>query len=64
MPNLEPLLVSVIQAARLMSVGRDHVYRLIASGELPSFELGIGRPLTRIRVTDLHALIEGRASVK
>ena len=41
MPNdLEPILYDVAQTAKVLGVGRDCVYELVASGELPSVRLG------------------------
>lgn len=35
-----PLLISVPEAARLLSIGRNTAYDLIAAGTLPSIKLG------------------------
>ena len=35
-----PLLISVLEAARLLSIGRNTAYDLIAAGTLPSIKLG------------------------
>jgi excisionase family DNA binding protein len=51
-------LYSVIQAADLLSCSKPHVYRLIATGELPAIDIatpGAGMSKTRIRESDLHA---------
>lgn len=57
---LDTRAVSVAKAAEHLDVSRGHVYGLIASGELPSFDLGHGRAKTRIRVADLDAFVLGR----
>jgi excisionase family DNA binding protein len=53
--TLEPIAVSVPEAGRLLGVSRPTVWRLVMSGELPSFWIGEGRRL--VRVCDLHAWI-------
>ncbi len=36
----EPILYDVATAAKVLSLGKDAVYELVASGELPSIRLG------------------------
>lgn len=53
--NLEPkVLVSVDEAAALLSLGRTMVYTLVMSGDLPSIKVGRMR---RIPVAALHAYV-------
>lgn len=53
--HLEPkVLVSVDEAADLLSLGRTMVYMLVMRGEIPSLKLGRMR---RIPVTALHAYV-------
>ncbi len=53
----EPLLLRVDEAAKLLQVGRNKVYELVASGELPSVR--IGRQL-RIPAEALRAWIRSQ----
>jgi excisionase family DNA binding protein len=50
-PPLEPLLVRVEEAARLLSLSRSAVYELLDRGELPSVRYGAARriPLAGLR---------------
>jgi excisionase family DNA binding protein len=53
--NLESkVLVSVDEAAALLSLGRTMVYTLVMSGDLPSIKIGRMR---RIPVAALHAYV-------
>lgn len=52
--RMEPLAVSVITAAEMLSCGRDTVYALVNSGQLASFKVG-GRRL--IAVSALQAFV-------
>jgi excisionase family DNA binding protein len=49
------LLVSVVDAARILSLSRSTVYELMYSGKLPSVKIGGSR---RIRVMDLEAFVD------
>lgn len=51
---IEPLLVRVEEAARILSLSRSTIYEMLDSGELPSVRRGVAR---RIPVTALHAWI-------
>lgn len=53
--TLEPLLVRVEEAARLLSLGRSTIYELMDSGELPSVRCGTAR---RIPVAALRKWVE------
>lgn len=53
-------LLKVTEAARLLSVGRDWVYRRIEAGEIPVVELGDTRKNQRIRESDLEAFVADR----
>lgn len=48
----EKIFVTIQEAAALMSISDDTVYRLIRRGELPSVKVG---SIRRIRVADIHA---------
>ena len=50
----EKYLLKVEEAAELLSIGRSHVYELIASGELETVKIGRSR---RVRPTALQELI-------
>ncbi len=57
--EVQPLLLTVEQAALVLGVHRSKVYNLIKKGGLPSVSLG-GRRGTRIRVTSLHRWMQER----
>jgi excisionase family DNA binding protein len=57
---LPALLVSVRDAARLLGVSRDTVYRLFITGELRKVQMGLDRSLIRVRVSEVYAVIETR----
>jgi excisionase family DNA binding protein len=67
----DPLL-KIPEAAALLRVGRMTVYRRIASGELPSVDIGTGRPHksrgtdTRLRVrrSDVEAFLASRTETR
>jgi excisionase family DNA binding protein len=48
------VLVSVDEAAALLSLGRTYVYSLVVSGEIPSVKVG---RLRRVPVAALHAYV-------
>lgn len=50
----------VPDAAEVLACSRDHVYDLIARGELRAVDIGHGRAKTRIRTDDLQAYIDRR----
>ena len=52
--SIEPLLVRVEEAARLLSLSRSTIYEMLDTGELPSVRRGTAR---RIPVTALHAWV-------
>ena len=53
-------LYRIPDAARILAVSRDTVYRLIRAGELPAVERRSGsRMFMRIRADDLQAHIDG-----
>ncbi len=58
-PHPTPLLLTVVEAARLLGVGRSTAYELLASGELESVHIGRSRrvPLAAVEefVTTLRA---------
>ena len=51
----ERIAVSVIEAGAMLSLGRDVIFRLCASGEIPSFKCGARR---LISVAGLRAYVE------
>ena len=44
--DLEPLSVTVPEAARLLSMGQTTIWRLIAANELESYRIGSSRRVT------------------
>lgn len=52
--DLEPRLVTVMTAARLLSVGRTKVYALIDAGELRTVHVGVA---VRIPLSEVDALV-------
>ena len=50
-----PLLVTVLEAAELMSVGRTTIYQLLEEGHLPSVLIGKSR---RIPISAIHQYVE------
>jgi excisionase family DNA binding protein len=55
MPQVEPLLVRVEEAARILSLSRSTIYELLDRGELPSVRCGAAR---RIPLAALHIWVE------
>jgi excisionase family DNA binding protein len=51
----ERLVYSPAEAAAMLGCSRQHVYNLMASGQLPSLKLGRAR---RIRHEDLVAMVD------
>jgi excisionase family DNA binding protein len=49
--QIDPLLVRVEEAARILSLSRSTIYQMLESGELPSVRRGAAR---RIPVAALH----------
>ena len=54
-PQIEPLLVRVEEAARILSLSRSTIYEMMDSGELPSVRWGTAR---RIPMAALRAWVE------
>jgi excisionase family DNA binding protein len=54
-----PVAFTIDEVAEQLRVGRTTVYRLLKSGELPSFRIGRSR---RISLDSLQAYVEGLAS--
>jgi excisionase family DNA binding protein len=52
---IEPLLVRVEEAARLLSLSRSTIYEMLDRGELPSVRCGAAR---RIPLASLRAWVE------
>jgi excisionase family DNA binding protein len=59
-PKNAKLLVSVVEAAEMRSIGRSTAYRLVDSGELRTVQMGNGRSLQRVRVSEIERLIDAR----
>ena len=55
MPQVEPLLVRVEEAARILSLSRSTIYEMLDRGELPSVRCGTAR---RIPLAALHTWVE------
>lgn len=55
---MDRLLVTVPEAARLLSVGERTVWQLLEDGQLTRVKLGRS---TRVQVGELHALVRGQA---
>ncbi|MGT2426604.1 helix-turn-helix domain-containing protein [Amnibacterium kyonggiense] len=53
---MSPLLLTPVEAAAALGVGRSTVFRLIQTGALPSVRIGANR---RIRVADVEAYVAG-----
>ena len=53
--QVEPLLVRVEEAARILSLSRSTIYELLDRGELPSVRCGVAR---RIPLAALHTWVE------
>jgi excisionase family DNA binding protein len=56
---IEPLLVRVEEAARLLSLSRSTIYEMLDRGELPSLRCGAAR---RIPLAALRAWVEQQTS--
>jgi excisionase family DNA binding protein len=54
-PPVEPLLVRVEEAARMLSLSRSTIYEMMDAGELPSVRRGTAR---RIPVAALRAWVD------
>jgi excisionase family DNA binding protein len=51
-----PLLISVVEAARRLALGKTKVYELIASGDFPAVK--VGRKMVRVDPNDLLGWID------
>jgi excisionase family DNA binding protein len=58
--HIEPLLVRVEEAARILSFSRSLIYQMLDRGELPSVRCGTAR---RIPLAVLHAWIERQTNL-
>ena len=56
----QPLLLRAEEAARLTSLGRSTIFKMLACGELPAVRVGRA---VRVRRADLEKWIDGRAGV-
>jgi excisionase family DNA binding protein len=54
-PEESPLLLTVDEAARQLSIGRSHLYEYLLSGSLQSIRIGRSR---RIATQDLDAFVQ------
>jgi excisionase family DNA binding protein len=57
--NVEPLLLTIEEAAQKLRCGRSTIYNLMEAGALPSIKVG---HLRRIRPEALSAFVDGRPS--
>lgn len=53
-------LLSVKEVAALLSASPDHVYDLIARGDITSIDIGVRSAMTRIRPSELDRYLESR----
>lgn len=53
----QPLLLKPSKVAELLGLGRSQVYRMLATGELPSVKLGSS---VRVPVADFQRWLEAR----
>ena len=51
----EPLLLTVVEAAAMLGVGRTTMYELLARGDLVAVRIGRAR---RVRIVDLQLFVE------
>ena len=58
-PTPAPLLVGVREAAKMLNLGRDHMYSLVRAGEVRSIAVGRRR---LVPVVDLAAWVERAAT--
>lgn len=54
---VEPVYVSLQEAAARLSVSVDTLRDAVSRGQLPAFRVGNGRGRLRVRVVDLDALL-------
>lgn len=59
--DLEPLCVTVAEAARLLSISTRSVHRLIKSQELKCVRIGPGNGSIRVPVTEIKAYVDAQA---
>lgn len=59
--RIDPLFITVEEAAKRLNLGRTHVFRLLKDGTIPSVKLGRSR---RISVRALKAWAESVASAE
>lgn len=57
--DTDKLLVNIMEAANLLSVGRSTIYKLMNSGSLKVVKLGCS---ARITMDSIRALVDGAAS--
>lgn len=53
--SIQPVLLSIGEAARLLGIGRSTLYSLLSDGDLSGLKIGAR---TLIRRSDLEALVE------
>jgi excisionase family DNA binding protein len=58
-PPIEPLLIRVEEAARMLSLSRSTIYEMLDAGELPSVRRGVAR---RIPLAALRAWVAERTT--
>ena len=54
--RLEPVVVTVADAAAMLSIGRSRVYELIQGGDLASVKIGASR---RVTIKSIRKLVAG-----
>lgn len=59
--NEEPIFLSVLEAARLLGIGRSTVYEFLRTGRLPSLTIGRRRLIARTAVEELARELEEEA---
>jgi excisionase family DNA binding protein len=59
-PGVEPLLVRVEEAARMLSLSRSTIYEMMDAGELPSVRRGAARRIPVAALRDWVAQQTGR----
>jgi excisionase family DNA binding protein len=60
--SLEPLNVSIPEAARLLAIGRSTAYELLKSGQLRSVSIGTRRLVTMASIRELNDALASKAA--
>lgn len=59
--GFKPITVRILDACHMTGIGRSKLYELIESGDIAIIKVG---RITLIRVSELEAFVEGRASAQ